>query len=340
VKRLNVVAFVCIEAAMRDKKMTSAERERAREARDWHERAARGEVEPELIFGEGRIVLRSRFGIQVGALPYDASLSALRAHGKSLDKQSFLLGTPAKTHKVFKDTAPALPVADFRKDRRGDLKAFDPQGLEVLLRVGRGVYDIWRDDVPLCYGGYRGTFFEDWSLALAIVNEVALGRAIAGWHWEDQPAQLTATALRASALLQGDETQGRRMKSAKVKVREALGEAVAACLSIIVDKSPATIEEAGRRVEEMIDLSYDLTDAGEDWPGLAEEAQSEIVERFVCGGGMPRQHAEFFASVPLMWMFRAQWAALHGRRQLLEQLAIVGNVEKQRADAALDWLSE
>jgi hypothetical protein len=311
---------------------------------EWAQKAARGETKPEIIFRDWDIAIFNRLHWPLGTVPYDDGLKALAKQGRQLEQRWLFLGrTPEFTRKHLirhKCPVPVEEIADWQKFSDG-LRAFDPSGREVYLQ-GWGKYpaafDIWSGDIPLCFGGYKGVWFESRGQVLAVANELALGRSVPGFHWPGEQHVLSATTLRISMIILTDENKrggGALNDKFRRRTRLALRDATYALVFMVAKE--ASKAEAVNAVDALADVYFDAQEAGLDFPSYSADAQSWVAE-LLQGQGVPKEHAKFFAYAPVEWLTRSLMLMVGGKERIRQREEVMGHVFNARATAAIDWV--
>lgn len=177
-----------------------------REEIEHSKRASRGELLPGLTFTGGEIRLLNRFDERLPArVPYDNSLEALSQMGRDIYTWWLMYGSMEvrkRQRKKF-NLLPDMQLAHWiGKD--GKWKIVGSGGIELQLEGEDNRSSIWRGEKHLCYAGFTDILLHD-KLAIAIANEIALGREVEPFHFEGEPFELNATSLRISRELYESE---------------------------------------------------------------------------------------------------------------------------------------
>lgn len=166
---------------------------------------AQGRLEPFVTIGHRFISIRNGYGVELPVrLPLPDDLASLRRFGAALD--SFLafasttkkaLQAAAKLERMGLQSAlPPTRVADWRNLASG-WTARGLGGRKIIVRAWGGGWRVLVGDEQIDFGEWPCDFMEH-ELALAVANEIALGFAPTGFHWEGRPyAPKFATGAQA-----------------------------------------------------------------------------------------------------------------------------------------------
>jgi|GEM_PF-4994763 len=167
---------------------------------------ARGDLPPLLVFRRSGIDIKNRFNFTIRHLPYDAPLATLHGLGFTLEEH-FLFGRGVREGQRALRSAnlpvPVEPVANW-KARSGNLQVRDHESREIVVEnwIGaRYLASVWQGDARLNFAGVDAAF-ADKHIALAIGNELALGRAPpSGFHLGEATYRPTVLTQRVEMCL-------------------------------------------------------------------------------------------------------------------------------------------
>jgi hypothetical protein len=301
---------------------------------------------PEVTFinnGGAAIVIKTEYGWPIAELPYDSRLTTLSAYGGELDWWWLFWGTPPEQtrHRLEKCglKAPIHPIANWKK-RGHSLVAVDLHGKTIKIQDWRSreyCVEIWRGSARLCFGGYIANF-DDKKTGLAVANNFALGRPVPGFHWDDEPAAITATTIRvwAEVSAYNMRRRGVRMDEELVwRVRIAFKDAT--CAMVFWLSKHGTKDDTLRAMDNLRKVHSDICNGGVDFDLYVADARSWILPILI-ENQVPFEHADFFVEAPLHWLERMKNFVEFGSERLGECNERDASSFNPRAVAALNWL--
>jgi hypothetical protein len=187
---------------------------------------ARGDLPPLLVFRRSGVDIRNRFNFTIRHVPYaprDPALAALHGLGFKIE-EPLLFGRGAREGQRLLQSVnlpvPIEPIADW-KARGTNLRVRDLENMETIVEdwIGaRHFASVWQGDARLKFAGIDAAF-EDKCVALAIGNELALGRAPPpGFHLGEATYAATALTQRVETFLDiGRDRLRRRISDDEVR---------------------------------------------------------------------------------------------------------------------------